>query len=595
MRWRTTAVLAALLVGLGTFYYVYEIRQAPEREKAAAVKDRLWKDLEPQDVEEVVIRQGGAAVHLKKSGDAWSLVAPVAAPAERGAADGLASTLATLRVEREIDQSPARPADYGLEPPAVEITLRAKGQERGLRLGAKNPTNLWVYAQEAGKPTVLLVPESVLRDAQKPANDFRDRTLLAFEHKDVKALEVRGPGDQVVVAAAPTEQPDQWQLTAPRAAGADREAINALLEKLRGAKIKEFVAERPASLAQYGLDRPTRVVLALGEEATRATKALRFGRAAPDGRGVYAQRDGESAVLLVEEELWKSVPRSAAALRDKTVFAYDRSKLQRMELESPKGTVALALEDGRWRITAPVPLRADEAAVSELLWKARDLRAREFVAEEPGRRAAYGLDRPRVRLSVWEKDASGSKTLLVAPGRERERAYATAVGEGAGFPGVAAVDATALEDLARSVTDLRDHALAEAFDTKDVARITIERPGQTLVLERTGAGEEDWQLAAPRRGRARGGRVSELVWALRNLKWKELVSEQGWDPARYGLDAGATTLSLLDKDGKPLAALAVGKQEGDRRYARVPGQPALYAVEAKSLGDLPGTPEELLL
>jgi hypothetical protein len=29
MRWLTTTVLAALLVGLGTFYYVYEIRQAP--------------------------------------------------------------------------------------------------------------------------------------------------------------------------------------------------------------------------------------------------------------------------------------------------------------------------------------------------------------------------------------------------------------------------------------------------------------------------------------------------------------------------------------------------------------------------------------
>ena len=30
MRWLTTTVLAVLLVGLGTFYYVYEIRLAPE-------------------------------------------------------------------------------------------------------------------------------------------------------------------------------------------------------------------------------------------------------------------------------------------------------------------------------------------------------------------------------------------------------------------------------------------------------------------------------------------------------------------------------------------------------------------------------------
>ena len=106
MRWLATAVLAVLLAGLGTFY-VYDIRQGPEREKAAAAKDRLWKGLEAKDVEEIVVRKGGTdAFHLKKAGEAWSLVAPVAAPADRRAADDLATSLATLRVEREIEASP---------------------------------------------------------------------------------------------------------------------------------------------------------------------------------------------------------------------------------------------------------------------------------------------------------------------------------------------------------------------------------------------------------------------------------------------------------------------------------------------------------
>jgi hypothetical protein len=594
MRWQTTAVLAALFLGLGTFYYVYEIRQGPEREKAATVKDRLWKELESKDIEEVVLTRPAGTVHLRRSGDLWSLVAPVAAPADRSAVENLTSSLATLRVEREIDATPQQPADYGLAPPAAEVTFKAKGQERGVKLGAKNPTNIWVYAQEAGKPAVLLVPESVLQDAQKPASDFRDRALVAFERKDVKTLEVRGPGGQVI-AAATAKEPDAWQLTAPLTAPADKDVIGGLLDKLRAAKIKEFVTDAPESLAGYGLDRPTTVVLGTGEEKSRATKTLRFGKALPDKKGVYAQREGERTVLLVDEDLWKAVPTSVAAVRDKTIFAYDRGKLERVELESPKGKVALAIHDGKWQITAPAALRADEAATSDLLWKARDLRAREFVAEAAGRLAAYGLDKPRVRLSVWEKDAKEPKTLLLGAGRDKDRAYATTTGAGAGFAGVAAVDAGALEALARSVTDLRDHSLADAFDTKDVARVTIERPGQTLALERTGSGEEDWALAVPRKGKARGGRVAELLWTLRNLKWKELVAEQGWDAARYGLDAGATTVTLVGRDGKTVGALAVGKQDGGLTYVRIPGQPALYAIESKSLGDLPTTPDELLL
>jgi hypothetical protein len=593
MRWLTTAVLAVLLVGLASFYYVYEIRQAPEREKAASVKDRLWKELEAKDVEEIVVRKGDAeTLRLKRTGGTWSLAAPVSASADPRAADDLATSLATLRVEREIEANPQKPADFGLAPPAVEVTFKAKGQEHTVKLGAKSPSGIWAYAQEAGKPAVLLVPEGLLKDAQKPPSEFRDRTLLAFERKDVKTVEVRSPAGQVVVAAG-VKGADEWQLTAPLTTPADREAITGLLEKLRAAKIKEFVADAPKSPAEYGLDRPTRITLGVGEEASRTARTLRFGKTVPDKKGVYVQREGDSTVLLVEDELWKAIPASAMALRDKTVFVYDRGKLERVELESPKGKVALALQDGKWRITAPVALRADEGAMSQVLFKARDLRARDFVTEDAKRLAAYGLDKPQIRISVWEKEAKEPKILLLGPAREKDRAYATTLGQGA--VGVAAVDATALQDLARGVTDLRDRSLSEAFDTRDVSRVTIQRPSVTLSLDRTGAGEEDWQLAAPKKGKTRGSRVSELLWTLRNLKWKDLVAEQGWDPARYGLDAGATTVTLAGKDGQPIAALAIGKQEAGLTYVRIPGQPALYAIDSKTLGDLPGTPEELLL
>jgi Domain of unknown function (DUF4340) len=593
VRWLTTTVLAVLLVGLGTFYYVYEIRQAPDREKAASGKDRLWKELEGKDVEEIFVKKGDVeALRLKRSGDAWSLIAPVAASADKRAADDLATSLATLRVEREIEANPQKPADFGLAPPAAEVTFKAKGQDRTIKLGVKSPSGVWAYAQEGAKPAIILVPEGILTDAQKPPSEYRDKTLLAFDRKDVKTVEVRGPAGQVVASAA-VKGTDEWQLTAPLTASADREAISALLEKLRSAKIKEFVTDAPKNLAEYGLDRPTRVSLGVGEEASRTTRALRFGKAVPGKKGVYAQREGDGAVLLVDEDLGRSVPASAMAFRDKTVFAYDRSKLERVELDSPKGKVVLALQDGKWRITSPAALRADEGAMSQVLFKASGLRAKDFVAEDAKRLAAYGLDKPQIRITVWEKDAKEPKALLLAPGREKDRAYVTTLGAGAA--GVAAVDATALADLARGVTDLRDRSLSEAFDTKDVTHVAIQRPTGSLALDRTGTGEEDWQLTAPKKGKTRGGRVSELLWTLRNLKWKDLVADQGWDPARYGLDAGATTITLTGKDGKTIAALAVGKQEGGVTYVRIPDQPALYAIDSKTLGDLPGTPEELLL
>ena len=592
MRWTTTAVLAVLLAGLATFYYVYEIRQAPAREQAAAQKDRVWAGVEAKDIDDVTLARGAETLKLQKQGDAWALVKPLAVKADTRAVEDLVNALALARIERELDPAPAKPEDYGLQPPAVEVTFKAKGESRGIRLGGKSPTGLWIYAQRTDKPAVFLAPESLLRDAQKGASDFRDKTVLAFAAKDVRGLEVKPAAGTPL--AAERKGDDDWQLTAPLAAKADRDQVSGLLEKLRGARIKEFVTDAapdPKAAAGYGLDRPLVLTLWVGEEKSRAAMRLELGRAVPDKKAVHARRAGEPTVFLVDEELVKAVPTTAAVLRDKTVLTFDRGKLERLELQSVKGTVAAALEGGVWKLTAPAALRGDESAINQLLARARDLRATGFAAEAGAGLAAYGLDRPQVRLSLWEKDAKEPRVLLLAPGRGTAPAHATVTGAGAAP--VVTVDPKALDELARSVQDLRDHAMFPPFDTRDVTRVEIRRGDTPLTLERTG--EDDWRLTAPKSGKARGARAGDVVWTLRNLKWRMLVAEDGWDPAKYGLATPVTTITLSSKDGKVVAALAVGRTEGGDVYARVSGQPALYAVETRSLGEIPKSADDLLL
>lgn len=625
MHGKTIALLLVLLVGLGGFFYVYDVRQAPVREKAAAEKDRLWKGLESKDIEEVTVARGAETLRLRRSGDAWGLAAPVEGKAERQPVDDLLTSLTAVRMEREIDPSPAKLADFGLEPPAAEISFRAKGQEHRLRLGTKTPTGIWVYAQSADKPAVFLVPDSILRDAQRGVADFRDKTLVAFERKDVKGLEVEVGGGPKLAAAL--KGPDDWQLTEPTAVAADRDTIGGLLDRLQTTKIKEFLGET-RSPAELGLDRPTRVTLFLGAEKERVAKTLRFGKPVPEKKAVYAQREGEPAVFLVDEALARAVPTTATALRDKTVLTYDRDKLERLELESPKGKVALALDGGKWRITAPAALKADDAAVNQLLGRIRELRARDFLAEDQKTMARFGLDRPQVRLALWEKEAKEPRALLLAaakevakaPGKEPARpagqapgkepakepanpagpepakepakddavAYATLSGGGP----VVSVEARILDDLARSADELRDRSLFGALEERDVTRVEVQQDDLKLVLERQGA--DDWRLVAPRKGKVRPGAVSDLVWMLRDLKWRQIVAEQGWVPAQYGLERPATLVTLTDKTGKTVAALAVGTRDKGEAHVRVPGQPALYLIESKGLSRIPATAEGLL-
>ena len=585
MRWQTTAVLAVILIALGAFYYVYEVRLGPEREKTEGRKGRVFT-AEPADVTEVEIKRPDSVVKLKREGDGWQILEPVKARGDRGPIDETVTSVVTTRMDREIESAPTALGDFGLDKPAAEVTLRLKdGKQLGLVLGAKSPTGVWVYAREAGKPAVFVVGDSVLRDTTRPLADFRDKAVLAFDQKDVTALEIITRDDTIAV-----EQADgRWKLTRPRALPADGDTLRDFLEKLRAARVKEFVAEAPRSLEPFGLDRPVKVSIHTGRDKDRATKTLLFGRGDPAKKGVYAMRAGESAVVVIPDETWAAVPKNVAVLRDKTVVEVERDKVTRLEIESPKGAVTLAQENGRWKITAPEALPADQVEAGAVLFKLRELRAQAFLSEDAAGVPRY-LAKPTVRVTISEQGAPAPRTLLLAPSPERRGGAPTAYAGLAGRGPVVLVDGKVLEELGRSVDDLRDRVLLSGLEPKDIKRMRVRAGGQTVVVERSG--DVDWKLVEGGRGSAKAVTVDNLLYALRALKWKSIATPTGDEPARYGLDAPTLEVTLLKADGAELAALLVGKRDGERAWVKLKAAPAIYAVDAKQLGEPPKVPDD---
>jgi uncharacterized protein DUF4340 len=585
MRWQTTAVLAAILIALGAFYYVYEVRLGPEREKTEGRKGRVFT-AEPADVTEVEIKRPDSVVKLKREGDGWQILEPVKARGDRGPIDETVTSVVTTRMDREIESAPTALGDFGLDKPAAEVTLRLKdGKQLGLVLGAKSPTGVWVYAREAGKPAVFVVGDSVLRDTTRPLADFRDKTVLAFDQKDVTALEIITRDDTIAV-----EQADgRWKLTRPRALPADGDTLRDFLEKLRAARVKEFVAEAPRSLEPFGLDRPVKVSIHTGRDKDRATKTLLFGRGDPAKKGVYAMRAGESTVVVIPDETWAAVPKNVAVLRDKTVVEVERDKVTRLEIESPKGAVTLTQENGRWKITAPEALPADQVEAGAVLFKLRELRAQAFLSEDAAGVPRY-LAKPTVRVTISEQGAPAPRTLLLAPSPERRGGAPTAYAGLAGRGPVVLVDGKVLEELGRSVDDLRDRVVLSGLEPKDIKRMRVRAGGQTVVVERSG--DVDWKLVEGGRGSAKAATVDNLLYALRALKWKSIATPTGDEPARYGLDAPTLEVTLLKADGAELAALLVGKRDGERAWVKLKAAPAIYAVDAKQLGEPPKVPDD---
>ena len=584
MRWQTSVVLAVVLVALGAFFYVYEVQWAPDREKVTARKGRVFT-AEPADVTQLTLKRPGDSVDLKREGDAWQMAAPVKARGDRGPIEEVLTNVLTAKMDREITATPQSLAEFGLDKPAAEVDLTLKdGKRLGLVLGAKSPTGVWVYARERDKPAVFVLGDSVLRDATRPVADFRDKTILAFDRKQVTGVDIVSRDETLGLESAD----GGWKIVRPVALSADGDTVSDFLEKLGGAKVKEFVAEAPASLDAYGLDRPWRVTFHTGKDKERSSRSLLLGKVDTGKKGVFAMREGESSVLLVPEDVWTTLPKNVAVARNKVVVPVDRDKLARLEVESPRGAVTLVRENDKWRITAPEALPADQVEVGSLLFKLQSLRAQGFLTED-----ASGIPRllARPEVKVTLADAGATTTVLLAPSPERRGGTAMAYAAIAGRGPVVLVDGKALDELGRSATQLRDRTLLSGLEPKDIKRLQVTVAGQPVVLER--AGEGDWRVIEPARGAAKSSKIEDLLYTLRGLKWKDLVAPTGQEAAQYGLDKPSLEVRLFRADGTELAGVLIGKSDAERVYVKTRNAPAIYAVDPKQFGPLPKSVDEL--
>lgn len=578
---RTILVLLILAAGLGGFFYYDTYSLGPRREKAESAKGRIWT-VEPKDVEAVTVARKGETLRLKRAADGgWDMLEPVKTRGDRAVVDDMVTGLATARMDREIDPNPAKPADFGLDPPDAEVKIEVKGRAEPLvlRVGSKNPTGVWVYAREGAKPAVITLSESIARDTGRPVADFRDHTVIAFDRKNVTGLDLDVNGDQMALAA---EQPGKWRIVKPRALSADTDLVSEFLDKLEGAKATEFVDDAPKSLAPYGLDKPARVTVWVGRDKDRAARTLLVGRPVPEKKGVYVKREGEPGVILTAEALWTAFPKTVAALRDKTVVSYAYDKLAKVEITHGRETIDLEKDGTAWKLTAPEALRADSGAVTQLLWKIRDLRALGFLAEGAADVPRF-LAKPEVTVKLWETGAKEPKTLLLQSSAERRGGQPAALAAVQGEGPVVLVEGKALSELTPGVAELRDRTVFPSFDLGDVKRARVAGGDKPLVVEKTG--ETEWKQVEPTRGATKDGRVANVLLALKALKWKEIASKGG-DEAKFGLDKPELEVTVFKGDGSELGTLLVGRSDGAVTYVKLKAEPGIFAVSSKDLEDL---------
>src|SRR5712691_11656042 len=250
------------------------------------------------------------------------------------------------------------------------------------------------------------------------AEAAKDRVFVSLDADKIDEIQVKSEsGDTTALKKAN----GMWQITAPLTVKADQMQVGSLATNLSTLEITRLVYENPADLKEYGLDAP-RVEIefkASGDKTYATPHRLLLGGKSPTGGDLFAKRDADKRVILVAGYTDPIFNRATFDLRDKTLLAFEREKVDRIDLSAGgAGKTALELaKDGMdWKLTKPIAAAADYSTVDSLISRLQTLAMKSIVAEQatPADLKKYGFDKPQGTFAVT---AGGTAVSLVIGGK----------------------------------------------------------------------------------------------------------------------------------------------------------------------------------
>jgi Domain of unknown function (DUF4340) len=435
-----------------------------------------------------------------------------------------------------------------------------------------------VVAVAAGLGAYIFLVE---RKRPEPTEEKPKEKVMAFDRAKAQAVTLSAPGAEEIRLV---KEKDGWRMKAPSDVAADSGQVDSLLSSLEGLQAEDVVTETPASLAEYGLDKP-KTTVAVTLEGAKDPLVLVVGEKTPDGNSLYAKTPARPRVFTIASYLEGSLQKKPFDLRDRDLLHVKRDAVRTLEVSGPEGAYALARgEGGDWAFTQPVATQAGRWSVDALLGSLESLRMDSVADEDPKDPKAFGLDKPSRTVSLGLGD--GTRKTLEIGAATADKKYDVRVSD---RPMVAVVPGALVDELAKGMNELRAKRLLEVA-TYDVSGFDMEAGGVKRTYARSTSKDKDglevskWRRTAPDAKDLETNKVQDALFAVGGVDVTEFADKPSPPPA-YGLDQPALKVTLRFDGGKPPATFELADKDG-ASYARRSGDSAILKVDSKKAADV---------
>jgi len=206
------------------------------------------------------------------------------------------------------------------------------------------------------------------------------------------------------------------------------------------------------------------------------------------------------------------------------ILAIKPDQVKQIDIKRPAGeSTSVRFNDkGKWEITTPKPLLADPTEITKLTTDFANLVSERLVDANATDFAAYGLAPAKLEVDITTKDGKVTKLLIGERTPTESAIYARLDGD----PRLFTISGSHQATLDKTSKDLREKHLLN-FTGGRLMSVEVTAKGksgpETAVFNRVG--ETDWEMVKPRKMRADGAKVDEIVSKLKLTEMDTNVPE----------------------------------------------------------------------
>ena len=575
MKWKTTLILLVIVVAVGAYIKFVE----PNRPDTAEAQRRAQNVLNfnREKINGIVIWNGDDKIEIRKIDNKWGLESPIKDQADNSLIDNLLMSLESWQKDatipaKEIAADKNKLSEFGLDKTKLRLDLTGEGAPPAILFGKDAALEGKMYVRFENSNETFLAAQSIKKEIEKKAEEFRDRKLTDLITAKVSRVVLKTPAGEMELE----KKGDHWEIMKPLRARGDDQKIGDLIAQVTTARIQQFVADDHGDLHPYGLAEPRGTITLFGQDDKSAGRTdssrgdqgqmLQIGGPASatekEKEQVYVRSAARGFVYTLPKKIEEMLNTKPNDVRDRHLIRFDTNILDRITIESAgKGKTVLARKGEEWTIVSRNNAPADSGEALRLIEMLKNEQVTKFVEDVASNLPKYGLDKPQLQITLSsfasgntaETKAGEQPIATIAFGKiDGDNVYARLGDE----PFIVAARRKLLDEIHGDPLEWQDLSIFK-FKPEQIHRLSVTTNGEQSLV-RDANNEWTWTKGSEPINQVNLQSLLNTLSNLRAVRWI------GSTVPQHGLDKPQIVITFTTSpDDKASHKLTVGAPTGD--------------------------------